>query len=251
MNEPGVLIFGGTTEGRLLAEFCRENDIPCEVSVATDYGASLLPQGVRVHTGRLDSAQMREFILSCGFTLAVDATHPYAKEATENILSACKAADIPCLRLLRDTSEVSGTAAESMEQLTEILSRRGGNILCTLGSKALPELTAVTGFRERMWVRVLPTEGIKEYCEGLGFDGSHVICAKGPFSVGENMRDLALSRAEILVTKESGAAGGYPEKAEAARRFGAELITLVRPREEGFTLEEIKAGLIRRKEAKQ
>lgn len=248
MNEKRVLIFGGTTEGRLLAEFCAEKGIPCEVSVATEYGASLLPEGTPVHIGRLDSEGMRQLIMECGCGLAVDATHPYAKEATENILAACKAEKIPCLRLLRETSDVRGTAAESMEQLVSILNERGGNILCTLGSKALPELAAVRGCRERVWVRVLPAEGIGEYCEGLGFDGEKVICGKGPFSVEENLRDLERANAALLITKESGAAGGYPEKAEAAERYGAELVTLVRPREEGLTLEKMKAELTRQKD---
>ena len=39
-----VLIFGGTTEGRLLAEFCATKEIRAAVSVTTDYGAELLPR---------------------------------------------------------------------------------------------------------------------------------------------------------------------------------------------------------------
>lgn len=39
-----VLIFGGTTEGRLLAEFCAAKGIRAAVSVTTDYGAELLPR---------------------------------------------------------------------------------------------------------------------------------------------------------------------------------------------------------------
>ena len=66
--------------------------------------------------------------------------------------------------------------------------------------------------------------------------------------VQQNLRDLERAKAALLVTKESGAAGGYPEKAEAAERYGAELVTLVRPREEGLTLEEMKAELMRQKD---
>ena len=39
-----VLIFGGTTEGRLLAEFCAAKGIRAAVSVTTGYGAELLPR---------------------------------------------------------------------------------------------------------------------------------------------------------------------------------------------------------------
>ncbi|NLT10458.1 MAG: precorrin-6A/cobalt-precorrin-6A reductase, partial [Ruminococcus sp.] len=43
----------------------------------------------------------------------------------------------------------------------------------------------------------------------------------------------------ILITKESGKTGGYPEKAQAAMICGTELITLVRPAESGFSFDEI------------
>ncbi len=243
-----LLIFGGTTEGRELAVFCAENGVDCGASVTTEYGASLLPEGMIVHTGRLDSGQMRELISANGYTAAVDATHPYAVEATENIAAACKAAGIPCMRLLRETSEIRGTAVESMAQLIDILNGCGGRVLSTLGSKALPELAAVNGCYERIWVRVLPAEGMTEHCAELGFDERKVILGKGPFTAEQNVEHLRMSGAEILVTKESGAAGGYPEKAEAAERCGVRLITLVRPREQGLTAAEMRAAILRQKE---
>ena len=40
-----VILFGGTTEGRLLARFLSENQIDTVVCVATEYGGSLLDGG--------------------------------------------------------------------------------------------------------------------------------------------------------------------------------------------------------------
>ena len=40
-------IFGGTQEGRLLAEFCRDEDIDFAVSVATAYGEQILENTAR------------------------------------------------------------------------------------------------------------------------------------------------------------------------------------------------------------
>lgn len=52
-----LLIFGGTSEGRELAEFCADNKIDAYISVTTDYGAELLPESdnIKILTGRLDS----------------------------------------------------------------------------------------------------------------------------------------------------------------------------------------------------
>lgn len=87
-----VLIFGGTTEGRILAEYCSENRIPAYVSVVSEYGRELLKEDlyVRPLTGPMDAGQMRAFIADEAIELVVDATHPYARNATENIKSACR-----------------------------------------------------------------------------------------------------------------------------------------------------------------
>ena len=84
-----LLIFGGTTEGRLLAEHCSKSGISADVSVATEYGAELLPEDVNVLCGRLETEEMTALILKNGYIMVVDATHPYAVEATKNIKAAC------------------------------------------------------------------------------------------------------------------------------------------------------------------
>ena len=82
-----ILIFGGTTEGRELAEYCAENKIFACVSVTTDYGAELLPKSIYVKplVGKLEKAEMVKLITENNYSIIIDATHPYAKLATENI----------------------------------------------------------------------------------------------------------------------------------------------------------------------
>ena len=60
-----VLLFGGTVEGRTVAEYLNENKIPSMVCVATEYGESLLPQGeyLELSHERLDEKQMEERML--------------------------------------------------------------------------------------------------------------------------------------------------------------------------------------------
>lgn len=238
-----LFIFGGTTEGRLLAEFCFEKNISAEISVTTAYGASLLPQNdlIKITAERLNTAEMSDKIEKSGCIAVIDATHPYAGEATENIKSACAGTGTRYVRLVRNESaEISGAVAEDMDELVERLNKSDGQVLSTLGSKELKKLTEVRDYSRRIWVRVLPTEGMSEFCAALGFDVNKLICEKGPFSVEKNIRHIGLSGAELLVTKESGSAGGYPEKMQAARLCGIETLTLKRPVESGFSFDETK-----------
>ena len=235
-----ILIFGGTTEGRELAEFCLENGISALSSVATALGAEQLPANAPVTVGRLDTEEMAALIRR-GFSLVADATHPYAAEVSANIRAACEKTDIKYYRIIRNDNPVEfGEAVSDMEELVKRLNALDGNILSTLGSKEAPALTAVSEYSRRLWLRILPSPENIERCISLGFDKAKIIAQKGPFSFEQNREHLVKSGAAVLVTKNSGNSGGYPEKIKAARERGIKLITLGRPIERGISLDDMK-----------
>lgn len=86
-----IFIFGGTTEGRVIAEWCVNHRIKAFVSVATDYGSKLLPKSeyLEVLENRLDSEQMMRIFREKEISIVIDATHPYAVEVSKNISEAC------------------------------------------------------------------------------------------------------------------------------------------------------------------
>ncbi len=238
-----ILIFGGTTEGRELAEYCAENKISACVSVTTDYGAELLPKSsyIKPLIGKLEKTEMAKLISGKNFSLVIDATHPYAGLATENIRLACEETGVEYFRLIRKREAAAeGKIFDDMSGLIDYLNAGNKRILSTLGSKELPLLSGVNNRFERVWLRVLPAEGIIDYCKSFGFDKNKIIIGKGPFSLEENIAHIKKSGAEILVTKESGSAGGYPEKVMAAKQLDIQLATIKRPEETGFGIYEIK-----------
>lgn len=243
-----ILLFGGTAEGRELAEWLLARQIPCTVCVATEYGEILLPAAVRAHVGRMDREAM-EAAMGAGPTLVIDATHPYAAEVTQNIRAAAEAAGLPCLRLVRRSDGEDGCLkAENIAAAADLLKGMEGNILLTTGSKEL-EPFAVPGLRERCFPRVLPTLESLGRCLELGFPPKHIICMQGPFSRALNEAMIGQFEIKILVTKDTGGYGGFREKAEAARAAGCALLVVERPsREEGMSLEEIKEYVMRRAE---
>ncbi len=234
-----LLIFGGTSEGRLLAEYCVKKKINTDISVATEYGASLLPKNANILCGRLDEEQISALMLKNRYDMVIDSTHPYAVEATRNIRSACNKIGARYVRLIRKSVVSSGLIVKDMDELVSILNESDNTVLSTLGSKSIPELTKVHNYRERLWLRVLPSEKILEQCRGFAYDTAKVIQEKGPFTVEQNIEHLKQSGVSMLITKESGEAGGYSEKVEAARICGAEIVTLARPVEQGQSFEEV------------
>lgn len=232
-----LLIFGGTTEGRLLTEFCDRNKISAMVSVVSEYGKELLKESdyIKVNAAPMDAEEMKEFFINYDIGLVVDATHPYAVSATGNIKKACGALGIRRVRCLRETGEVMGSKTEadhgivcvpSVSTAASFLKNRAGNVLVTTGSKELAEFTRIPGFKERGYVRVLPSVEAVKKCAELGVEKSHLICMQGPFSEEMNIALLHQTRAEYLVTKETGDAGGFSEKLTAAAKCGVLVIVV-------------------------
>lgn len=275
-----VVIFGGTTEGRQLAGYLiqlnkqqKMQKIQVHVCVASEYGAQVLPEddALKVHVGRLEQADMQEFLQEVQADICVDATHPYAVIVTQNIYRACKEVDVPYIRVRRVMQEEPENTDPAMQEepgntdpamrmsgahiggadgkrytdetsnsiyvkdtqaAVDYLKGVTGNILITTGSKELHLYTQIPDYESRCTARVLPTRSVVEACTELGFTGKHLICMQGPFDLEMNLATLRYADADFLVTKASGKNGGYDEKCEAALAMGVHLVVIGRPKEQ-------------------
>ncbi len=257
-----VLIFGGTTEGRILAEYCHEKKINAWVSVATGYGRSVLleSQYLHIHEKPMSAHEMENFIGQNGITYVLDATHPYATLASENIRTACNRTGTSCIRIVRESAEnlKPGDQGEGkvlwvsdLEEAVLALHKIPGNILVTTGSKELSAFTKLDSWEERVFARVLPGLSVISACEQLGLKGKHLIAMQGPFTAEMNRAMIRQYDIRCLVTKEAGHAGGFPEKMEAAAECGITAVVIGRPgKEEGMTVREAKKLLSDDKEEK-
>ena len=110
-----VIIFGGTTEGRRLAEFCGEHKIQTVVCVVSEYGEMLVPErpSVRVIRRALEKDEMEALFVAEKPSLVLDATHPYARVVTENVTQVCQKMGIVWYRVLRK-SELETKNADSI-----------------------------------------------------------------------------------------------------------------------------------------
>lgn len=229
MNE--ICIFAGTSEGRELTQLLRRQGIRVYACVATEYGQTLLEAGENVHTGRLSREQMEELLTQRRFDCVVDATHPYAALVTENLQAACTATGTEYLRLLRGSSEFPRDCiwVQDTAQAVQKLQELPGNVLLTTGSKELAAFAQLPDFAQRCYARVLPVEGSICACREAGLPASHIYAMQGPFSLEMNLAQLHCCNAAVLVTKEAGAKGGFPEKAQAAAQAGVKLLVIGRP----------------------
>lgn len=221
-----IFIFSGTTEGRELTTQLAERGYDCTVSVATEYGCEVMgmQDNVSVRTGRLNREQMCMNFRQKSYLCVIDATHPFAGVVSDEIKRACEQEGLPYLRFCRPTEwesieKTQGGLSLSFDTAWEAaswLKEREGKILLTTGSKDLSLIAGVIADPSRLYVRVLPGVESLQACEKAGIPKPQIIACQGPFSVEMNTALLHFSGARFLLTKETGRAGGFPEKMEAA-----------------------------------
>ena len=256
-----ALVFAGTTEGREAALMLARTGISVTAFTATDYGNEVLDgaadglQNLTVESGRLSEEQIRELLLGeAPDTLVVDATHPYAAQVTANIRRACMDAQKSYIRIVRKSTfagEPAGVTVLADAQAVTQWANREENIkkkiLLTTGSKDLMIYTAIDSYRDRVWPRILPDMDSLRIATELGYKKSNIICMQGPFSTEMNIAMIKSVGAQVLVTKDTGATGGFDSKLEAALSSGIEAVVIGRPSDqearqadsEGMSLEEL------------
>lgn len=237
-----AIVFAGTTEGYELCRFLAENQVSVLGCVATEYGTKSLTETryLHVQAKRLDQKEMEELFEKEKPFLVLDGTHPYAAEVTVNIQKACEKTGVSYVRVIRGKGESQEAVyVESTEAAAEYLKNTEGNVLLTTGSKELKIFTEVPGYEKRLFARVLSIPSVIDTCRELGFEGKNLIAMQGPFSRELNEAMLRQYDCRYLVTKDSGKAGGFMEKLQAAASCHAVPVIIGRPlKEEGITLGE-------------
>lgn len=240
--ENRILIFSGTTEGRELSDILSGAGISHGVCVVSEYGVSMGydESFATVHRGAMDADDMSRFISGekgdgSAYNVVVDATHPFAHLAGENIRAAASSCNAMYLRLSRYLGyDGQGVRIfEDAASCARALSDTRGNILLTTGSKDLGVFCEEDSLKERLYVRVIPRLESLRICEEHGVLSSHIVAMHGPFSKSMNEEIIRQYDIAVVVSKQSGREGGFYEKAEAAQNCGADFFVIGAPPDEG------------------
>lgn len=228
-----IWIVGGTSDTRTLLDklLCKIAPEELIVSVTTEYGQKLLESyNIKIHKEILEKEQIKEFIQKNGIDIVIDTSHPYAEKVSKNILESIDTDNIKFFRYERAQSpSISGVEFGSLEEMTDYInsSLQGKNILSTLGSKSLEQLSKI--LNNKVYARILPTVKSIESAESFGFLPNEIIAVQGPFSKEMEREFLRFYKIDCLLTKESGNRGGTDTKVYAAREEGVEVLILKRP----------------------
>lgn len=243
-----ICVFAGTTEGRALVARLQGRGAAIVACAATEYGGERLDgfKDVTVRIGRMNAEEMASFFAAEQLELVVDATHPYADLATENIRSACEQTNTEYFRLQRESgaADADGVWLSDVAACVAYLKGTQGNIFLTTGSKDLPLFSKDESLLERIYARVLPMQNSLDICAACGIARERIIAMQGPFDEELNAAMFRMAQAKYIVTKDTGSAGGYADKIRAVQQVGAQAVIIGRPQQvEGMSFESLSAQL--------
>ena len=230
-----ILFLAGTSDARQLAILLKEAGHSLLTTVVTDNAAiELRKAGLDVHVGRLTKEDFVDVVKEKRFQAIVDASHPFAEEASKNALTAAKEAGITYIRYERESQTHEGagiTVVDSYDAAADAAFEKKGTIMLTTGSKTLQTFTKklLNDPDIRLIARMLPRKDNMEKCEQLGLPQKDIVAMQGPFTKEFNRALYKQYQVSMMITKESGKVGAVDEKVKAARELGIEVVMIKRP----------------------
>jgi precorrin-6A/cobalt-precorrin-6A reductase len=221
-----ILILGGTTEARRLAErFAQRDGLAVTVSLA---GRTAAPaaQAVPVRVGGFGGAEgLAHHLATKGIDALIDATHPYAAVISRNAAAAAASARVPLLALRRPPwAPRSGdrwTEVANTEAAVQVLGTQPRRVFLALGRS---EIGYFNGAPQHYYL----VRSVEPVDPPLAVPHATYVTGRGPFTEADDRSLLARHAIDVVVAKNSGGAATYG-KIAAARALGLEVILLRRP----------------------
>ena len=221
-----ILILGGTTEARLLAERLagrRELDVTLSLAGRT---ASPARQSVPVRSGGFGGAAgLAAHLVNERIDVLIDATHPYANVISANAVEAARKTDVPLVALRRPPwVAVAGDRWSEVSDVREAVRTLGQaprRVFVTLGRNELAPFNDVP--QHHYLIR-----SIDPVDPPLPLPYVTYVTCRGPFSEADDRALMAAHGSEVVIAKNSGGSATYGKSA-AARTLGIDVIMVRRP----------------------
>lgn len=229
-----ILLLGGTSETPQIANLLAQSNCQVLISHLTESPVDWnLNRGIRLRHGALDVKAMCALIAEEGITAIVDVAHPYAEQLHNTAVAAASMTNTPYYRYERPGVDYDGYDVEFADDHqcgAELTFRVGHRALLTTGSRNLePYVNTARDTGAKLYVRVLPCQESLIACREYGIDEKDIIAEYGPFTIEHNIELIKQHDIDVLVTKDSGLAGGVLEKLEAAKACGVKVIVIRKP----------------------
>lgn len=222
-----ILIFGGTTEGRLAVETLDNGTGRYFYSTRDNFQKVECNHGTHL-CGAMDVDEMTSFCCENDIKLIVDAAHPFARNLHASIAESARKMDIPVIRFERRYPYANDKDLIWCESYNDAVDK-----MLAHDVRGLVALTGVQtiGSLKRFWsqrscrFRILDRDDSRLKAQQAGFPSENLFYYKE----GSDMPDFKGFSADAIITKDSGLSGGVAEKLDLAKAKGWKIFIVKRP----------------------
>ena len=178
-------------------------------------------------TGAMEVPEMIAFCQEHDIRLIVDAAHPFAVNLHRNVIDLAEQIGEPVIRYDR----IYPPHDEDL-----VWCKDYEDAIRQLGAHGVHRLLALTGVNTiaklrdywqeyECWFRILNRDESLAGAQKAGFPADHLVY----YEKDDTASLIERLRPQAIITKESGASGGFDEKVEAARQAGVKVFVVKRP----------------------
>ncbi|MCM1076740.1 MAG: cobalt-precorrin-5B (C(1))-methyltransferase CbiD [Bacteroides sp.] len=222
-----ILVFGGTTEGRLAVRTLDESGNPYFYSTKSDLQDIKCKFGTRL-SGALDRESMPEFCRDKNIRLIIDAAHPFASQLHDTIRETSERLEIPVIRFERTYPPDDYYAIycnDYDDAITKLNAHCINRLLALTGVQTIAKLKPFWTNHECRF-RILDRDESYMKAVSQGFPPQNLFPYNEDSDCVEIVRQF---HPEAIITKESGKSGGFEEKLQVAKDFGLKFFVVRRP----------------------
>lgn len=222
-----ILVFGGTTEGRIAVRKLEEAGNTYYYSTRGDEQEVVLHHGIRL-TGAMNTEQIIAFCQEHGIRLLVDAGHPFAEVLHQTVADTATKLGIAAIRFERIFPQRAPSiiwCKDYTDAIEKIQQHGVKRLLALTGVQTISKLKPLVDQGIDCYFRILNRESSLKIAQDAGIDRDHLLY----YETDENDHLFDGASFDAMITKESGISGGFQEKVDAAKEQGVTVFAICRP----------------------
>ena len=224
-----ILIFGGTTEGRIAVDICDQAGKPFYYSTKSDMQMVDMKNGKRL-VGAMTSEEIIRFCKENDIKCIIDAAHPFA----ENLHKAVIETGMPIIRFERKREKhIDGVIyCKGYEEAVKALKKTNINRLLALSGVNTISKLKDYWLNHKTIFRILPRKESIDIANKNCFPAENLIFYDDALTIPSEEQELTLMKSlncDAIITKESGHSGGFFEKVNAAKQLGLKIFVIEPP----------------------
>ena len=222
-----ILVFGGTTEGRIAIKKLEEAGNPYYYSTRGDEQEVVLHHGTRL-IGAMDVEQLKAFCQEHAIKLLIDAGHPFAEVLHQTVAEVATTLDIPAIRFERifpprDPGII--WCDDYTDAIQQVQQHNVKRLLALTGVQTISKLKPLVDKGIDCYFRILNRESSLKIAHENGISDDHILF----YDTEHNNHLLDVAPFDAMITKESGVSGGFQEKVNEAKEQGMQVFAICRP----------------------